>query len=131
MGIALAIIGIACIVYGVVVMMATSGTWFFAFWYVLGALLLVAAWFVVQGHWAALPTLARRIVSGVVVVLLAGFVCTQALILQDFNDEAEPGLDYIVVLGAQVRPWGPSTVLQYRLDAACDYLQQNESTVRV
>ena len=34
-------------------------------------------------------------------------------------------LDYIIVLGAQVREDGPSVVLKYRLDAAVDYLNGN------
>lgn len=129
MGIALIVIGIACIVYGVMVMMIGSGTWFFAFWYALGALVLAAAWFCISGRWEALPAIARHVVEGVVVLLLVGFAATQVLIMQDFNDEGEPDLDYIVVLGAQVHEWGPSVVLQHRLDAAYDYLQQNERTV--
>ena len=32
-------------------------------------------------------------------------------------------------MGAQVREDGPSAVLKYRLDAAADYLQENENTL--
>lgn len=35
------------------------------------------------------------------------------------------GLDYIIVLGAQVRKDGPSPVLKYRLDKAVEYLNEN------
>ena len=129
MGVALVIIGIACILYGVAVMLVGSGTWFYAFWYVLGALVLAAAWFVMAGKWAALPDMARHVVCGVIAVLLAGFAFTQALILRDFGAGGEPGLDFIVVLGAQVYEDRPSVVLQYRLDAAADYLRENPSTL--
>lgn len=128
MGVALVIIGIACILYGVAVMLVGSGTWFFAFWYVLGALVLAAAWFVMAGKWAALPDMARHVVCGVIAVLLAGFAFTQVLILKDFGGGGEPRLDFIVVLGAQVYEDRPSVVLQYRLDAARDYLKANPST---
>ncbi len=40
------------------------------------------------------------------------------------------GLDYIIVLGAQVRKdYGPSPVLKYRLDKAVEYLNENPDTV--
>lgn len=129
MGIALIVIGVACILYGVLVMLVRSGTWFFAFWYMLGAIVLAAAWVVISGRWDALPALVRHIVVGVTAVLLAVFVFTHVLIMQDFHDKGEPGLDYLIVLGAQVRSDGPSPVLRYRLDAACDYLQENEGTI--
>lgn len=37
-------------------------------------------------------------------------------------------LDYIIVLGAQVKEDGPSIVLQYRLDKAISYLSDNPTT---
>lgn len=128
MGIVLAILGVACILYGVAVMLVGSGTWFFAFWYVLGAIMLGAAWFVFSGRWDGLSGTLRHIVEGAVAVLLVGFLATQALILQDFGDKGEPDLDYIVVLGAQVYEDRPSVVLQYRLDAARAYLEGNQRT---
>lgn len=128
MGVALIVIGIACILYGIAVMLAGSGTWFFAVWYAVGAIVLTAAWFIVSGRWDALPVIARHIAEGVLVAMLAGFAATLVAIAQDFDDEGEPGLDYLIVLGAQIRDDGPSAVLQYRLDAACDYLRANENT---
>lgn len=38
-------------------------------------------------------------------------------------------MDYLIVLGAQVRENGPSAVLQYRLDAALSYMQENPETI--
>ena len=128
MPIALLICGIASILYGVCIMMIRSGTWFFAFWYALGAVLLCAAWAVHTGWWAALPAAVRRVSYAVMGILLAGFLATQACVFKDFNDQADDGLDYLIVLGAQVREDGPSTVLQYRLDAAYDYLVRNDDT---
>ena len=39
------------------------------------------------------------------------------------------GLDYIIVLGAQVRESGPSAALKYRLDEAVEYLEDNPKTI--
>lgn len=129
MSTALFLIGAVFILYGVAVMLVGSGTWFFAFWFVLGAVVIGVAGSMLTGRWDALSALTRGIIGCVVAVLLAGFVATQILIMQDFNDEGEPGLDYVIVLGAQVRESGPSAVLQYRLDTAYRYLQENEGTM--
>ena len=128
MGVALVIIGVLCLVYGVFVMMIRSGTWFFAFWFAIGALFVGAGLAVRAGLWSALPSLARWLIGALAVVVLAGFALCNALVFQNFNDRGEPGLDYIVVLGAQVHEQGPSTVLKYRLDTAYDYLQENGGT---
>ena len=128
MSVALVTIGVICILYGVFVMMIRSGTWFFAFWYALGALFIGAGLAVRMGLWGTLPSLARWAVGAVTAVVLFGFAVCNVLIFQDFNDRGEPGLDYIVVLGAQVHESGPSTVLKHRLDTANAYLQKNEGT---
>ena len=36
------------------------------------------------------------------------------------HEKGEAGLDYIIVLGAQVRESGPSAALKYRLDEAVE-----------
>lgn len=36
-----------------------------------------------------------------------------------------------VVLGAQVKPWGPSTLLRQRIDASVDYLKENPESKAV
>ncbi|MBQ9042762.1 MAG: YdcF family protein [Eggerthellaceae bacterium] len=131
MAIALAVIGVACALYGVAIMAVGSGTWFFAFWYVLAAVFLAAAWAVHAGWWEGLPVAAKRVVEVVIGVLLVVYVATLGLQLKDFNDEGEPNLDYLIVLGAQVRDDGPSMVLRLRLDTAYDYLVANENTVCV
>ena len=128
MTLALCIIGAACLAYGLLVLSIASGTWFFAFWLALGAVLLGFAWALHAGWWAALPLGAKRATGIAAVLLIAGFLATQALIARDFNDQGEDGLDCIIVLGAQVRDNGPSVVLQYRLDTACTYLERNPQT---
>ena len=128
MAIALAMLGIICVLYGLFIMALGSGTWFFAFWYALGAILLVVALSVHHGWWESLSTTAQRVIGVAAAVLLGGFLVTQAFILSGFNDHGEDGLDCLIVLGAQVRDGGPSPVLTYRLETACDYLAENPET---
>ena len=116
-------------IYGVAVMMVGSGTTFFLFWYVLGALLLAAGWAVHAAVWEGLPVAVRRTIEVVLCLALVGFLATTALTLKDFGDEGEPDLDYIIVLGAQVREDGPSIVLKNRLDKAVEYLEANPRTI--
>ena len=58
-----------------------------------------------------------------VLVFLCGLIGTK------FHAQGKPDLDYIIVLGAQVRENGPSIILQYRLDTAIAYLKENEDTL--
>ena len=63
------------------------------------------------------------IVGIAVITVLCG------MITGEFKSKGQQNLDYIIVLGAQVRESGPSVVLQYRLDAAIDYLNKNPDTI--
>ena len=45
------------------------------------------------------------------------------------NVKPVKNLDYIIVLGAQVKESGPSIVLRYRLDRAVSYLKENDNTL--
>ena len=125
----LAAAGILCILYGIMVFLIRSGTTFFAVWLALGAFLLLLGLFTHAGLWGRIPRLARTLFFGAIVIgALAVLVC-EAFVLRGFGATAPAGLDYLIVLGAQVREDGPSRVLQYRLDAAVDYMRANESTL--
>lgn len=124
----LAILGIICVLYGVAIMGIGSGTWFFAVWYVVGALLLVAAYVAHFGWWTHVPIALRRFAEVVGALALACFIVLCGMSLSGTAAQGEEGLDYLVVLGAQVRGDQPSTVLRYRLDTAYDYLAANPET---
>ncbi len=91
--------------------------------------------------WCGLALLGRfhpeaaRIIQAVLTTLvslgLLVFSITGAMIIKAGNQTPEPGCDYIVVLGAQVRNSGPSATLQERIDAAYDYLVQNPDTIAI
>lgn len=123
------ILGILCMVYGIVVWGTRSGTNSFLLWIAIGILLLgIAAAFHFQ-MWDRIPVLMRRAIVLIFSVIIVVFVVIEGCIVSGFSAKGEPDLDYIVVLGAQVRENGPSRVLQYRLDEAYDYLIRNENTV--
>lgn len=129
MAIALAILGVLCIGYGMTVMAIWSGTGFFAVWYALGVALLSVAWCLHSGTWERIPIIARRLVEAIGCVLLAGILVFGGMSLSGFGATGEDDLDYLIVLGAQVREDRPSTVLQHRLDRAAAYLEQNPDTI--
>ena len=67
---------------------------------------------------------------GFTFLLVAGialFLVTEGMILYHGNKEPQPGADYVIVLGAQVRGTLLSRALKKRLDKAYEYLQDNKS----
>ena len=123
------IIGILCILYGIMVLMIRSGTTFFVVWFALGAFFLLLGFLVHNHLLEKLPKILRTLL---LIAICAGIlilaVC-EGFVLRGFSSRAPAGLDYLIVLGAQVREDGPSAVLKYRLDAAAQYLQENNSTI--
>ena len=74
-----------------------------------------------------LTVAARSAVS----ILLAAFVLAEGFVLSGMVKQPKPNLDYIVVLGARVFGTEPSPILQYRIDAAYDYLMENPETTAI
>lgn len=122
---------VLCMLYGWMVLSTASGTAFWLVWMALGGFFLVCALCARMHLWRILPG-AVRAAFLLLAALCAGlFLLVEAQIVRAFRASPEPGLDCLIVLGAQVRASGPSTVLRYRLDAACGYLQENPDTLCV
>ncbi len=132
---ALLILAIICLVYGFCIAALRSGTLFHFVWIFLGALFLLSALIVYKGWWQAAPIFLRFSICIIFALVLVWFISLYVLILTQldtYKEDAaatEPSLDYIIVLGAQVRPTGPSPILQFRLDTALYYLENNPSTI--
>lgn len=123
------IIGILCILYGIAVFLIRSGTMFYAVWLALGACFLLLGFLIRIRFFDKLPKIARTLLLIAAAAGILLFLICEGFVLRGFGSRAPEGLDYLIVLGAQIREDGPSAVLKYRLDAAVDYLRENESTL--
>lgn len=62
---------------------------------------------------------------------LALFLVVEGLILRTMLEKPKQNLEYVIVLGAQVRGKTPSRALLRRLEAAEEYLKENPETIAV
>lgn len=68
---------------------------------------------------------------GVYLAAFVFFTVIGSLIYKEGHEKAPKNADAVIVLGAGLRGSRVSLTLQYRLDAACDYLKQNPDAVLV
>ena len=120
-----------CVVYSLVVFRAGSGTYSFAIWLALALIFLLCAGLSRSGYWNQLSRLSRQIIGAACGIVVVVFIMCQVSMLSHFFDRGEDNLDYIIVLGAQMKSNGPSVVYKYRLDKAYEYLLENENTMCV
>lgn len=105
------------------------GTSFFLIWAAMAVGLGGLSWlFANRRQLERIPVWLKR--SFLVCLIIGGscFLLVEGLILSRFGEEAKPGADYVIVLGAQWKENGPSYVLQKRLDKALEYLKDNPDT---
>ena len=75
--------------------------------------------------------LARKILTAILIIGIAVVGTTGSIIVYTGAQAPTDVCPYIIVLGAKVRPDGPSMSLQERVDAAYAYLSDNPDTVAV
>lgn len=125
------IIGILCILYFLAILaIGNYGTNFFFIWLFAG--LALAVWGICGQKGILIPRLPiwfRRICLLLCCMGCLLFAAVEGCIISGFSAKGTEGLDYIIVLGAQMKAHGPSRVLQMRLDKAYDYLTENPDTV--
>ena len=122
------ILSIFLILYGILMKRVGSGTGFYRIWFLLAALTLLWRAFKDLGLWKKAPRLFKRFVCSGMIMGTCIVAITWIFIFSAFFTKEEAGLDYLIVLGAQVRSSGPSIVLRYRLDKAYEYLEKNPAT---
>lgn len=119
------ILGAICLTYFVVLLCV--GMDFSLIWLLAGLALI--GWGVLLCVWPkTIPGGLRigvRIFVGAAVLVFLG---VELLIFTGMFSKGKQGLDYLVVLGAQVRGTEPSRALKKRLDKASSYLQENPDT---
>lgn len=78
--------------------------------------------------WSKLPH-GLQVITIIIVLGVLSFIIVEGCIISSYRAKGEPNLDYLIVLGAQVKEKGPSAALKFRLDTAYDYLVENENTL--
>ncbi len=120
---------LACLVYSRSIYLVGSGTFSFIIWLGMAALFGLAFFLAGNGRWQRVPALFRKVCYTLIVIALLVVIFCMGAMASHFGDKGEKDLDYIVVLGAQMRSNGPSIIFKYRLDAAYEYLSENPGTV--
>ncbi len=105
------VLSVLSILYGLAVLAAGSGTLFFAVWLVFGAGFFLLSVGARRNWWKRFPKGIKTFLVSVLVVALAGFLFIEAFVLSGFRYRPKEDVDYLIVLGAQVREDGPSAVL--------------------
>lgn len=118
-----------CFGYCALIFSIRSGSNFYIIW-ALGGLFF--AGLAVMSHfdvWNKLPIGLKHTAIAILITCVIVFVIVEGCIISAFRTKGESNLDYIIVLGAQVKENGPSAALKFRLDEAYDYLVANENTL--
>lgn len=125
---------VLCLVYFLVILLYSGiGTSFAVIWLLLGAFLGATAFSC--RYYQKYPeklilwvpvSMVTLCASGVLVILIV-----QILMFGQIPVTAEPGLDYVIVLGAGIREDDISNTLRLRLNKAAEYARENPDTVLV
>lgn len=120
------ILGITAILYGIFIGTANSGSSFFLIWIAIGISLILIAFSPRLPF--SIPPVIKRFLLGIFCIVCIYFSILLGLVFSTFYAKGTPNLDYLIVLGAQLKQDGPSYTLKYRLDEAADYLKKNPNT---
>lgn len=121
-------LGVISFLYGITIMLVGSGTLFWTIWEFAAAFFLVWAMLLRKGFFMAHPKF-KAAFAAVLVIGIAVLSVLGVLIGSEFNSKGKDKLDYVIVLGAQVKESGPSVALRHRLDTATKYLEENPETI--
>lgn len=122
------ILSVISSLYGISILNVNSGTLFFLIWFLISAFLIVIDCLIYFKVFEKYKVF-KRIFIFVCTIGICVFLTILGLILSKMNVKPVNNLDYIIVLGAQVKENGPSVVLKYRLDRAVSYLKENINTL--
>ena len=98
------VLGILCCLYCIGIFLSGAfGSWFFLIWGAAGTAGLGVSGMLVSGLWSRIPAAVRGTVAALFFVGLLFFLLIEGRIVSRFYAKGEPGLAYLVVLGAQMR----------------------------
>lgn len=124
------LLGIVFLIYFLcIAFFVGHGTNFYFIWLILAVTAMVFAVLIKRGFFVThFPLWIRRAFVILVCIGVVIFGIVEGFILSGFSMEGRPGADYVIVLGAQMKENGPSKALQYRLDEAIRYLNENPAS---
>ena len=128
------ILSLICLVYWVVmVSYASFGTSFAVAWLAVGILFGVIAvlGFLDYRKIIKMATWIKRSIAIFISVCAIFFAIVESMIVAQMFKKPQENLEYVIVLGAQVRGTTITKSLRKRLDAAIDYLEANPDTVAI
>ncbi len=133
LGIFLVVGILSLLYYGVIVSYAGIGSAFAWFWLLLGIGCLIISLFLhyMIKHMIMIPRLWRIILLTIFCIGFGIFSFVEGTIIYYGNQKADPGMDYLIVLGAQVRGTRITKSLMERLDTAAKYLKANSETLAI
>lgn len=124
---------ISLIYYGIIVSYAGMNSSFAIFWLLFGTgcilLFFVIKYFIKHDISVSRPL--RLAITAVIAAGLCIFILIEGIIIYHANQKAEPGMDYLIVLGAQVRGTRITRTLKKRLDTAASYLKSNPAATAI
>ena len=122
------ILSIISFLYGISILNVNSGSLFYLIWFLISAFFIIIdllIYFKVFERYRVF----KKIFIWVCSIGICTFLVILSLIISKMNVKPVKNLDYIIVLGAQVKESGPSVILRYRLDRALSYLKENDNTL--
>lgn len=130
------ILSVLCILYFIVII-CYSGlqATFSVVWLMAGIAAAFFCYFLHTGKaavlWESLPNKLRWLGIGILTAGICLFLVLEGCIISKMRETGEPDLEYVIVLGSQIRGKSPSRVLAKRLDCAVSYLKENPETKAV
>ncbi len=126
--------GILCILYYLAVVIYSGlNTSFAWFWLAAGSVFCLGAAILkvpaLQRAFLGIPRILRMGGGVLIAAGLLVFILAEACIVSGMRGGTEEPLDYLIVLGAQVRGTRVSRALGQRLDRAAAYLKEHEDTI--
>ena len=123
------VLTVICVLYSAMVYMVGSGTLSYTIWLAGSAFFALCFFLAGKDRWKRTPKVLRYGAIAVITAVAAVFLVCFIAIFSHFTDKGEENLDYIIVLGAQMRSTGPSVIYRYRLEKAAEYLGENGDTI--
>ena len=132
-GILLSLSILSLLYYCLITLYAGNGTTFSWFWITAGTIgLLLSCLF----RYLSIHNIEMRyglpfLIAIIIAIGLGIFALIEVIIISHANKKAEIGLDFIIILGAQVKGTRISKTLLKRLDTAEAYLRENTKTIAI